>query len=169
MNIHEYQAKQLLARYDVPVPRGGVAFSAEEAAKVADQRPGRDRIVALPRDPENRFPAFADALPDGAVDPVYVDTHAEELSLLLYTSGSTGAPKGACHCHRDMLAIADTYWRYSIAPGPAAFCPLKSWQAMQLNPVAPISSCPASLTSSSFSRQPRPVARHSHMPMTQSM
>ena len=35
MNIHEYQAKQLLARYDVPLPRGGVAFTPEEAEKVA--------------------------------------------------------------------------------------------------------------------------------------
>jgi succinyl-CoA synthetase beta subunit len=35
MNIHEYQAKQLLARYGVPLARGGVAFTAEEAEKVA--------------------------------------------------------------------------------------------------------------------------------------
>ena len=27
MNIHEYQAKALLKRYGVVVPRGGVAFS----------------------------------------------------------------------------------------------------------------------------------------------
>ena len=35
MNIHEYQAKQLLAKYDVLLARGGVAFTAEEAEKVA--------------------------------------------------------------------------------------------------------------------------------------
>jgi len=35
MNIHEYQAKQLLAKYGVPLARGGVAFTAEEAEKVA--------------------------------------------------------------------------------------------------------------------------------------
>ncbi len=35
MNIHEYQAKQLLARYGVPLARGGVAFTPEEAEKVA--------------------------------------------------------------------------------------------------------------------------------------
>jgi len=35
MNIHEYQAKQLLARYRVPLPRGEVAFTAEEAERVA--------------------------------------------------------------------------------------------------------------------------------------
>ena len=45
MNIHEYQAKQLLARYEVPVPRGGVAFSAEEAAKVAGDLGGPIWVV----------------------------------------------------------------------------------------------------------------------------
>ena len=33
MNIHEYQAKALLKRYGVVVPRGGVAFSAERKPK----------------------------------------------------------------------------------------------------------------------------------------
>jgi succinyl-CoA synthetase beta subunit len=35
MNIHEYQAKSLLAKYGVPVPRGGVAYTPNEADKVA--------------------------------------------------------------------------------------------------------------------------------------
>jgi succinyl-CoA synthetase beta subunit len=35
MNIHEYQAKSLLQKYGVAVPRGGVAYTAQEAEKVA--------------------------------------------------------------------------------------------------------------------------------------
>ncbi|MFQ6017957.1 MAG: ADP-forming succinate--CoA ligase subunit beta [Kiloniellaceae bacterium] len=35
MNIHEYQAKGLLAKFGVTVPRGGVAFTPEEAERVA--------------------------------------------------------------------------------------------------------------------------------------
>src|SRR5947209_18730809 len=35
MKIHEYQAKAILAKYDVPVPRGEVANSAEEAEAAA--------------------------------------------------------------------------------------------------------------------------------------
>ena len=35
MNIHEYQAKSLLAGYGLPVPRGGVAESPAEAAEIA--------------------------------------------------------------------------------------------------------------------------------------
>ena len=36
MKIHEYQAKALLAQYNVPVPRGQVVFSAEEARRQLD-------------------------------------------------------------------------------------------------------------------------------------
>ncbi len=35
MKIHEYQAKAILARYGVPVPRGEVAFKAADAADIA--------------------------------------------------------------------------------------------------------------------------------------
>ncbi|MEO7505138.1 MAG: ADP-forming succinate--CoA ligase subunit beta [Sphingomicrobium sp.] len=40
MNIHEYQAKELLAHYCVPVPAGFAAMSADEAAEAADKLPG---------------------------------------------------------------------------------------------------------------------------------
>ncbi|RPH93336.1 ADP-forming succinate--CoA ligase subunit beta, partial [candidate division KSB1 bacterium] len=35
MKIHEHQAKEILARYNVPVPRGRVAFSVDEAVEIA--------------------------------------------------------------------------------------------------------------------------------------
>ena len=35
MNIHEYQAKDLLLRYGVRVPTGKVAFNADEAEQIA--------------------------------------------------------------------------------------------------------------------------------------
>jgi len=35
MNIHEYQAKEILRRFGVPIAEGGVAFTPEEAEKVA--------------------------------------------------------------------------------------------------------------------------------------
>ena len=40
MKIHEYQAKAILAHYHVPVPRGEVAFSAEEAVAAAKRLGG---------------------------------------------------------------------------------------------------------------------------------
>ncbi|MDX2345657.1 MAG: ADP-forming succinate--CoA ligase subunit beta [Legionella sp.] len=35
MNLHEYQAKQLFLQYDLPVPKGDVAYSVDDALQVA--------------------------------------------------------------------------------------------------------------------------------------
>src|ERR687890_488440 len=40
MNIHEYQAKELLANFGVPVPAGYAAMSVEEAVEAAKKLPG---------------------------------------------------------------------------------------------------------------------------------
>lgn len=45
MNIHEHQAKELLARYGVAIPRGGAAFSVDEAVKVANELGGPVWVV----------------------------------------------------------------------------------------------------------------------------
>ena len=45
MNIHEYQAKELLAKFGVAVPRGGVAYSASEAVEVARRLGGQVWVV----------------------------------------------------------------------------------------------------------------------------
>ncbi len=40
MNIHEYQAKELLANFGVPVPAGHAAMSVDEAVAAAEKLPG---------------------------------------------------------------------------------------------------------------------------------
>jgi succinyl-CoA synthetase beta subunit len=45
MNIHEYQAKELLAKYGVAVPKGIAAMSVDEAVEAAKQLPGPLYVV----------------------------------------------------------------------------------------------------------------------------
>jgi succinyl-CoA synthetase beta subunit len=45
MNIHEYQAKQVLSSFGVPVPRGNPAFSADEAEAAAQKLGGPVWVV----------------------------------------------------------------------------------------------------------------------------
>jgi len=45
MNIHEHQAKTVLKGYGVSVPDGGVAYSVDEAVKVAEGLPGPVWVV----------------------------------------------------------------------------------------------------------------------------
>ncbi|MFZ9013282.1 MAG: ATP-grasp domain-containing protein, partial [Alphaproteobacteria bacterium] len=45
MNVHEHQAKALLSRYGVSVPKGYPAFSISEAVEAADKLPGPVYVV----------------------------------------------------------------------------------------------------------------------------
>ena len=43
MKIHEYQGKQIFAKYGVPVPKGYPAFTVDEAEAAAKRLIDRDR------------------------------------------------------------------------------------------------------------------------------
>src|SRR5688500_12019730 len=45
MNLHEYQSKQLFARYGIPVPTGEVASTPEQASEAARRIGGAKWVV----------------------------------------------------------------------------------------------------------------------------
>ena len=56
----------------------------------------------------------AEAKPTGFAN---VDTAADDVALITFTSGTTGNPKGAMHFHRDILASCDCWPRsHSLEP-----------------------------------------------------
>ena len=60
MKIHEYQAKAILAKYGVPVPRGEVAFTVDEAEAAAKKIGGS--VVVKAQVPFSEMLSYANEL-----------------------------------------------------------------------------------------------------------
>ncbi|OPH36449.1 ADP-forming succinate--CoA ligase subunit beta [Moraxella atlantae] len=105
MNLHEYQAKELLAKYGLPVQQGILAHNGEEAAQAFDQMGGKFAVIKAQVHAGGRGKA-------GGVKVVKSREEAKEVAdsligtnLVTYQTDANGQPVNSVLVAEDMYPV----------------------------------------------------------------
>ena len=109
-----------------------IVVKAEITHALCDKRLQQELVNALPDCPTLKKIAYwyddaSDSLDElckkASGEFRTVDTSAEDVALIAFTSGTTGKPKGTMHFHRDVVAMCDLFPRSTLKPEPTdIFC-----------------------------------------------
>ena len=92
-----------------------------EMQKIWD-RPRHLKHVLVVGSPTGRAKSFELVVSQAAKELDAEPTRPEDVAMWLYTSGSTGFPKGAVHLHRDMITITDLFVKPVLGMGEDDIC-----------------------------------------------
>mgnify|MGYP001587982586 CR=1 FL=1 len=103
-----------------------IITKAEVSHALCDKRLEAELKLALPNCPTLREICFWYSDEENSLDAKCkkqpetfnnIDTFAEDVALIAFTSGTTGKPKGTMHFHRDVIAMCDCFPRSCLKPG----------------------------------------------------
>jgi acetyl-CoA synthetase len=116
------------------------ARGAERMAEIRKDLPTLRLVLSLDG-PDSGVLAFADVLAKASPDFSPVDTSADDPAMMVYTSGTTGQPKGALHGHRVLIGHfpgVETHHNFLPQPGDRIWTPADwAWAGGLLNVLLP--------------------------------
>lgn len=110
MNLHEYQAKELLAKYGVRVQTGIVAFSAEEAMKAYDKLGNSCAVVKAQIHAGGRGKAGGVKLAKSSQDAKEIANKLIGTNLVTYQTDAKGQLVNAVYVSEDIYPVEKEYY-----------------------------------------------------------
>ena len=122
MKIHEYQAKSVLARFGVPVPRGEVAFSAAEVGEIARHLGGDIVVVKAQIHAGGRGKGGGVKLAKSPDEAALIAKQIIGMTLVTHQTGPEGRKVGRVLIEEGLRIERELY--LSIVIDRAAACPV---------------------------------------------
>ncbi|PYR23971.1 MAG: 2-aminobenzoate-CoA ligase [Acidobacteria bacterium] len=119
--INDSEARLAICQHDLmdELARARAAVDHDVVVVAAGRTTATIAAATLPPSSDRRLESLIADAPD-RLDPAPVASG--DVALIAYTSGSTGAPKGATHTPADVLASADGYARHVLGTTPDDVC-----------------------------------------------
>ena len=115
MKIHEYQAKSILERYRVPVPKGGAASTPEEAFNIAKDIGGRT-VVKVQIHAGGRGKAGGVKLAGSAEEAKEIAASLLGIRLATAQTGPDGVPVGTVLVEKASGVAQELYLALTVDP-----------------------------------------------------
>lgn len=106
MNLHEYQAKELLARYSLRVQSGVLATNGDEAAKAFDQLAGKFAVVKAQVHAGGRGKAGGVKVVKSRDEAKAVANELIGKNLVTYQTDANGQPVNSVYVSEDLYPVA---------------------------------------------------------------
>ena len=109
MNIHEFQAKNILAKYGVSIPKGKEAYSSSEAAAVASEIGGKKWVVKAQIHAGGRGKAGGVKIADSVEEVTKISNKLLGMQLITHQTGPEGKKVNKIFIEEGINIVSELY------------------------------------------------------------